>query len=354
MPTKIEWTEETLNPVVGCDKVSEGCKNCYAINMANRLQGMPGSKDKYAGTVKRTASGLNWTGKVNTHQATLDKLVKPHKPTKWFVNSMSDLFHDDIPFEFIDKVFAAMACCPDDIFQILTKRDKRMLEWFQWKDTSWKREGMQGDQRIRYYAYHLYGKQIESNDWVWPLPNVHLGVSVENNKNEHRVKNLLLCPAAIHWVSAEPLLSHVDFTDITWDGILFNALTGVFDLPEIPHPPIQGKIDWIVVGGESGANARPMHPGWVRSIRDQCKDYGVPFLFKQWGEWYPYGMDAPGTKGKYAIIPNDWSDSIFCSISYTDTYPRMMQLFGGCCVKKIGKKVAGRKLDGVEYNEYPV
>jgi protein gp37 len=210
--SSIEWTEGTWNPVTGCTKVSPGCKHCYAERMANRLAGM--NQPRYR------------NGFEVTLQPDLVRLpLRWRQPRVIFVNSMSDLFHEEIPESFIAEVFQTMLEAHWHTFQILTKRAERLAE----------------------IADRL----------PWPI-NVWMGVSVESPRYVHRIERLRSVPAAVRFLSIEPLLS------------------------PIPSVPLAG-IDWVIVGGESGPGARPMEPDWVREIRDRCVGNGVPFFFKQWG-----------------------------------------------------------------------
>ena len=210
--SSIEWTESTWNPVTGCSKVSPGCKNCYAERLAGRLQAM-GSF--------RYRNGFQ----VTLQHDIVDLPLRWKQPRVIFVNSMSDLFHKDIPDDFIKRVFATMEKAHWHTFQILTKRSERMAE------LAWK--------------------------LPWPR-NVWMGVSVESSDYTYRISDLAKVPAAVRFLSVEPLLS------------------------AIPRIPLRG-IDWVIVGGESGPGARPMEAQWVRQIRRRCKLHGVPFFFKQWG-----------------------------------------------------------------------
>ena len=217
--SRIEWTEQTWNPTVGCTKISAGCKNCYAEKMAHRLQAMgtPGYENGFQLTVLPQR---------------LDDPIKRKRPTTYFVNSMSDLFHDNIPDAYIDQVFAVIQKTPQHTYQILTKRAARMARYFKTR----------------------------------PAPkNAWLGVSVENKKHGvGRIDYLRKVPAHIRFLSVEPLLEDV----------------GVLNLKD---------IHWVIVGGESGPKARPMKPEWAESVREQCEDQGVAFFFKQWGGW---GVDG--------------------------------------------------------------
>jgi len=208
----IEWTDTTWNPVTGCTKISVGCKNCYAERMTNRLKAM-GQAHYLQGF------------KVRTHEKSLSLPLSWKKPRTIFVNSMSDLFHEDVPESFISKVFDIMKDRPQHIFQVLTKRSKNMLK----------------------ISHNLF----------WP-ENVWMGVTVENSDYMERIDDLRATPAKVKFLSLEPLLGPISNLDLT-------------------------NIDWVIVGGESGPRARPISPEWVRDIRDQCLAANVPFFFKQWG-----------------------------------------------------------------------
>lgn len=323
--SKIEWTEKTWNPIVGCSKVSGGCKNCYAIGMAWRLQHIHHSKEKYAGTVEKTAAGqLNWTGKVNTIQSELLKPLKWKKPAMIFVNSESDLFHENIPFEFIDAVFRVMNDVDHHTYQVLTKRPARMVEFYQWKKKQ-------------------YGIPWQAKSNVW------LGVSVENQQAaDERIPLLLQVPANVRFLSCEPLLGSVRLDQLSrkeYDMTFYDdCLTGFK-----AHGAggwYGSKIDWVIVGGESGKNARPMHLKWARDLRDQCTKAGVKYFFKQWGAW------AVGNFSKKSEPCQIWmgDDGII-----HDQQPRQMLCYGRqlIAMNKVGKDKAGRILDGREWNEFP-
>lgn len=215
--TKIEWTEQTWNPTTGCTKVSPGCKHCYAETMARRLQAM--------GT-----NGYENGFKLSLLPERLNEPLKRRKPTMYFVNSMSDLFHGEIPFGFLDQIFDVIRNTPQHTYQILTKRAKRMSQYFA------------NQNRI-----------VPANVW--------LGVSVENRKyGPQRIDELRKIDARIRFLSVEPLLEDLGELDLT-------------------------DIHWTIVGGESGPKARPMKPEWVEVIKEQCIEQGVAFFFKQWGGW---------------------------------------------------------------------
>jgi len=217
--SKIEWTEQTWNPTVGCTKVSPGCKHCYAEGMAKRLKAM--------GT-----RGYENGFELALHPHKLEEPLKRKKPTVYFVNSMSDLFHEDIPESYIDQVLDVIAMTPQHTYQLLTKRAVRMREYFE-------------------------GKDIPLNLW--------LGVSVEDKKyGVPRIDELRNLPAKIRFLSVEPLLEDIGTIDLT-------------------------NIDWVIVGGESGPKARPVKEGWVEKVKVQCLSSDVAFFFKQWGTW---GVDG--------------------------------------------------------------
>lgn len=270
--TPIEWTHrpgtrgETWNPVTGCT-------NCYAMKMAGRIERMGGAAH-YAGTTKRVNGKDVWTGKVHAapdHILTLPLRWK--KPRTIFVNSMSDLFHEGLPDETINRIFAVMSQCPQHTFIVLTKRAGRMREYLTRK----------------MLEYRLIASVIElpflpPSPGPWPhlpLPNVWLGVSVEDQRRaDERIPDLLATPAAIRWISAEPLLGQFGLRCISYtasDRGFVDALTGETQHAETRalypdrYPPTN-RIDWVVAGGESGPGARPMHPEWARSLRDQCAE----------------------------------------------------------------------------------
>jgi protein gp37 len=290
--TKIEWADATWNPVRGCEKVSEGCRNCYAARMAARFSG---EGQPYEGLAEMTPHGPRWTGDVQLVPEVLDQPLKWRKPRRIFVNSMSDLFHEDVPDEFIARVWTIMASCREHTFQILTKRPRRMMEWVN-RVKDW--EGYKTHNGEPPAAYGGNGIIVGGNEW--PLPNVWLGVSVENQKvADERIPLLLQTPAAVRFLSCEPLLGPVDLSsylgDLYYcdnprhgqlcpDGILRDGSAILCRYCKRPVDVFK-MIDWVIVGGESGPGARPMHPDWVRGIRDQCVAAGVPFFFKQWGEW---------------------------------------------------------------------
>jgi protein gp37 len=337
MSTKIEWTQrphtkgETWNPVVGCTKVSQGCKNCYAKTIHdNRHKAYSEGKLQ---NVKQYAVPFEHV------QLMPERLTMPLKwksPRTIFVNSVSDLFHESVPFSYIDQVFAVMALTPQHTYQILTKRPERMAEYF--------RTGRPNRlEEICSIWHHLSGQPAEVSEW--PLPNVWLGTSVEDQATaDARIPYLLRCPAAVRFLSCEPLLGEVDLKNIAGGGgSRYQVLA--------PIPGHRPSIDWVIVGGESGSKARPMHPDWARSLRDQCKAAGVPFFFKQWGEWCPateeYGVTGhvmPESNPKYTWIGGD--GTLQAPSAHGLKEPIM-------AIARQGKQRAGRVLDGVEHSEWP-
>lgn len=311
--TGIEWTDATWNPVTGCSKVSAGCKHCYAERDWARMVHLPAYQ------------GRAFTD-VACHPERLDQPLRWKKARRVFVNSMSDLFHESVPFEFIDRVFAVMALAKQHVFQVLTKRPERMRDYMLRLSKSAKL--LDDAARTLGYTFEFNGAYFVS----WPLSNVWLGVTVEDQAAaDERIPLLLDTPAAVRWISAEPLLGPVDLARMSpkMFAAKANALTGNWKRDGGPTKRETPTLDWVVVGGESGPNARPIHPQWARSLRDQCASAGVPFLFKQWGEWFPHPeiIDAGG--------------SLFHRFE------------DGTWMQRDGKKRAGRLLDGVTHDAYP-
>ena len=310
--TGIEWTDATWNPVTGCDRLSPGCDHCYALTMAGRLKRMGSARYQRDGDPRTSGPGFG----VTCHEDVLDQPLRWRRPRRIFVNSMSDLFHPDVPDLFIAQVFTVMALCPQHTFQILTKRPQRMASLLRHREACY--DG-------------------------WPLPNVWLGTSIENDRYAFRADHLRATPAAVRFVSAEPLLGPLPSLDLT-------------------------GIDWLIVGGESGPAARPMHPDWVRDLRDRCLFRREPceqpeipyphsvrvegggracacefpspvaFFFKQWGAWAP--IEGAG------IEFGRWVDVDGNTYSTFD--------LGRVLMSRFGKKSAGRLLDGRTWDEVPL
>ena len=358
--TKIEWTDSTWGPVSGCTKISPGCVNCYAETIAERFRGSKGYPEGF------------------------DLTLKPHKleePLRWrkgrrvFVNSMSDLFHEGLEFEYIAACFGVMARSSRHTYQILTKRIERALEFFEWlegravavgdlfpnDDRDWRREHVlrAAAQRQGVSPKLLgMGKPGATTPAPWPLPNVWLGISAENEKYlEERGLLLARAPAALRFLSLEPLLGPIseDSLGSFLDpggyccGGEMGCIAGCWaaSYPRDEETGQYASIDWVIVGGESGDNARPMHPDWPSTIQYQCEFSQVPYFFKQWGEWKEW---APGDRGVVRHVsardgkhgPNPGYVDGERAVR-ADTRP----------MAKVGKKAAGCVLDGKTHKEFP-
>ena len=294
MKSKIQWTNRVWNPVRGCRRVSPGCENCYAERQAHRFSG-PGQP--YEALTKPTKGGPVWTGEARFVPEMLDAPLRWKKPQRVFVNSMSDLFHDDITDDQIAAVFGVMAACPQHTFQILTKRPERMLEWFRWISVSLPSCHPYGPARgVRWYAWNEPALKeaitpAYSHDpcWRWPLDNVWVGVSTEDQKRaEERIPMLLECPAATRFVSAEPLLGPLDLFAFLKGELRAACLTELGAAHGVPG------LDLVIVGGESGPGARGCDIDWIHSIVDQCRDAGTACFVKQLGASPFYARDAEG------------------------------------------------------------
>jgi len=257
--TSIEWATDVWNPITGCNKVSQGCKHCYAETMAKRLKAM--GRPEYQDVIGEDG---RWNGTIQLVRERLEDPLKWKKPKQIFVDSMSDLFHDDVPDAFIDSVFGVMAAAHWHTFMLLTKRPERMWSYL---------SGVAVDKQL--------DPTSTNKRWQWSdtwrdipavLPNVIVGTSIEDQKSaDERLPWLLKTSAATRFVSYEPALGPVDLKKVV------NATRD-----SMPHTSrLSIGLDWIIMGGESGPGARPMHPDWARSVRDQCQAAGVPFFFKQ-------------------------------------------------------------------------
>jgi protein gp37 len=244
----IEWTDATWNPTTGCDRVSPGCANCYALDLAARLKRMGSPAYQQDGEPGLSGPGFALT----LHPARLMLPLHWSRPRRVFVDSMSDLFHPAVPVEYVTKVFAAMALGERHTFQVLTKRPERMHAWMT------DRDGPAESVRAAMFALDANRTRSADQMFTWPLSNVWLGTSVENARWRTRIDELRQTPAVVRFLSCEPLLGPLHELDL--DG-----------------------IGWVIVGGESGPHHRPIRYEWITGIRDQCKEAGVPFFFKQWG-----------------------------------------------------------------------
>lgn len=357
--THIEWTDATWSPVTGCTKVSEGCRHCYIertppFRMEGRkfrcprcggsgyVEDSDGNRLAYGKSGQFIAgarcarcsgtgrAGIGDTTGVRMHEDRLDVPLRWRKPRKVFVCSMADLFHEAVSSSFIASVFAVMALTPQHTYQVLTKRPARMRALLSSPDFHWRVwHGLLTASHAAmltippYVTAHFHGGARLGERHMTPLPNVWLGVTVEDQERaDLRIPILLDTPAAVRWLSCEPLLGPVDL-DATGMGV-----TGTSGPESRPS-----AVDWVVAGGESGPNARPMHPSWARSLRDQCATAGVPFLFKQWGdlvteEQAPEDITLPAVSWRHL----------------GDDQPP---------VWRVGKKRAGRLLDGRTHDGYP-
>lgn len=359
----IEWTDASWTPIRSrkdgklgwhCEHVSEGCRNCYAEAM-NRWRG----------------TGLDFKPAHRGHvhlfldEKMLDAPLRWRKPRMVFVCSMTDLFADFVPDGWIMRVFMRMWQCPQHTFQVLTKRPERMRDFMQrWGDLSGEDgefKNARGPEAVR-KAHpsgrgQLFAAMLEAMgdpppgaayplfDWLhgmirWPMwpSNVWLGTSCEDQATaDARIPHLLATPAAVRFVSAEPLLGPIRLRKLKLKpGLWLDARTGAHEGTAVncPLPPMLPALDWVIAGGESGPHARPMHPDWPRALRDQCAEAWVPFFFKQWGEWMPRD-DVASERAEDLELRNRYEH------------------LAGQDLVRVGKKRAGRLLDGREHNGMP-
>ena len=340
--TTIEWATHTWNPVTGCSPISEGCENCYAKRMAQRLRGRCGypEDDPF---------------KVTFHPDRLEQPLKLKKPSRIFVCSMGDLFHDDVGYSIVD-IFDVMSSTPQHTYMLLTKRPEKMRSLFR-----------------------LNGPLLGSE----PLPNVWLGVTAENQaRADERIPILLQIPAAVRFVSIEPMLGPITLGrylglpgidghdrcancgmevekasgrivgNACYDGEWTCSIECDDLLNRLGCPLEYKPLDWVICGGETGPGARPMHPDWVRSLRDQCRAAGVPFLFKQWGEWRPLESTDSCPLDKVGYWYQGWrpfaplysanGHSFAIGVSPWEAH-----------MARVGRRKSGRILDGRIWDEYP-
>jgi protein gp37 len=389
--SKIEWTDATWSPIRGrrrdtgkwgyhCERISPGCQNCYACRMNGRC-------------LPAWGTGLDYTVpdrdlvEIYLDEAELEKPLRWNRPRRVFVESMSDLFGEWVPDEMIDRVFAVMALAPQHTFQLLTKRADRMRRYIvqtkarlsYFPPTIGRQDAIR--EEIKRLNIELCKEQAilaVSGSWeagALPLPNVWLGVSVEDQQHaDERVPLLLQTPAALRFISAEPLLGPVNLRNLGVDMstpiaacVARRRERGEVVTEEsiANYPPTMGldcltgatvsgermsSIDWVICSGESGPGARPMHPDWARSIRDQCEVADVPFFFKQQGEWQ-FGSSLKRAQDR--VLLNDGtllkSDAEDASSEQRNNWPEYQPHM----VARVGKKAAGRLLDGREWNEFP-
>lgn len=360
--TGISWTQTinpdgtatpgaTWNPVSGCTKLTAECKHCYVERDWHRLTHLPA----YA--------GRSFTN-IACHEERLDQPLRWQRPRRIFVCSTADLFHADVPDEFLDRVFGVMSLCPQHTFLVLTKRADRMQRYLAAPgrrltiaaaaDTfparhplDWVRaDGLESEARG--------GDPNENSEWLprWPLPNVHVGVTAgtQDSANE-RIGHLMLTPATKRWVSMEPLLEAVDLSCLPWPNGYPRHPDDISDgFHALRHSTL--KLDGVVVGGESGPKARPMHPEWARHLREHCRKAKTPFFFKQHGEWA-------------AIDPLDWDGKAELLMLHTNgqayrpdgkRLPEMLldaRDHNWACMARLGRHKTGDHLDGKEHKEMP-
>lgn len=280
--TQIQWTDATWNWLTGCSRISAGCKNCYAHRAAARYAANP-KLPQYTEEISK------WNGTVELVESQLNKPLRRRKPTKFFTCSMSDIFHESVPFEWIDLAFGIMALCPQHTFQVLTKRPERMLSWSkQTHRDNWVNA-------VNKYAEQHVDKLVDGTikldtsirDPALTLPNVWLGVSVENQQSvDERIPILLEVPAAARFISAEPLIGEIDLGHYLCDYWRQGLTIGNY-------------LDWVIVGGESGIGARECHLGWIKSTIRQCESAKTAVFVKQLGrvwaeESRTYCVDSKG------------------------------------------------------------
>lgn len=379
--TPIEWAHvpgykrgETWNPTRGCKVLSPGCKNCYAMRTARRFSG-PGKP--YEGLTVLRSGKPAWSGAARLVAKTLGEPLRTRVPTSYFVDSMSDLFYEGFSDDEIAAVFGVMAACPKHLFIVLTKRAERAAKWFDWAGSPSSRAAATGSSRrlsarqmvIEAAFRQLPGSHhdeskphrlggssgahtavLRATDGAWPLRNLWMGTSVENRDCLARIDELRKVPAAVRFLSIEPLLE--DLGEINLEG-----------------------INWVIVGGESGSGARPMHPEWARSIRDQCRAAGVAFFFKQWGAWAPSDShEKPIVKvgdidlrsdgkitGKVTRVHlrdgEHWKGregyGTAAGVTYAHTIERDERKGAEQTMQRVGKKIAGHLLDGEELRQFP-
>lgn len=341
--THIEWTDATVNAINGCTVLSPGCTNCYAMRLAGtRLRDHPSRKwltsDSKAGPV--------WNGTVRLNESALLQPLRWKRPRRIFWNAHGDMFHPAVPDAWIDRCFAIMALTPHHIHQVLTKRSDRMHAYL--SDVAvngriarviidWLVDGIitKGLRHCATWPVRSIGDIDDPTDITvdMPLPNVWLGVSVEDQKRaDERIPDLIDTPAALRWLSCEPLLGPLDLSE--WlvcpaarDGLTMDRSTGAYECcSKCDFTGVAAEIDWIVVGGESGPGSRPMQARWVKSLRDQCAAAVVPFFFKQWGNYLPCGQQQSDGR-----LWTNGSGHPLCAI----------------------KSMTGRYLDGVQHDGMP-
>lgn len=346
-PTTIEWCRDprtgdrgfSWNVCRGCSRVSPGCQNCYAERIAARFSRRGGPFQFFA---DQDQPESKWTGRVEIIKSKLDEPLKRRKPTLYFCNSMSDLFHEKLSDDDIDNVFAVMALCPQHLFLILTKRAERMAAYI--------------SDVIAACGTETRRPSVWSKSW--PLPNVWLGVTVEDNAHRDRLDWLMQTPAALRFVSLEPILSDIELRNgddgqdwLTHTCCRYGRGQRDDGSDACNGPGCTGtRLDWVICGGESGPGARPMHPDWARRLRDDCQAADIPYFFKSWGEWVPKSQGFHATYGRrWGVIEagGQFTETGTCWNGHDDDGS------GEAIMIRVGRKITGRLLDGHEYSEMP-
>ena len=335
--TQIEWCDSTFNPWTGCTKVGPGCDHCYAeqrmdkrLHVVNWGTSQPRKRtsaanwrqpERWNAEPFLTCTKCGWRG--TGAELEQQDCCKVHHITgarrRVFCASLADVFDNEVPVQWRRDLFDLIAATPNLDWLLLTKRignASRMIAEAQ-------------------------GDTLPISKWAaWPLPNVWLGATIVNQKEADRdIPKLLSTPAAVRFLSMEPLLGPVTLRQVHSDVCEIDSLTGDHGVIRPLRGRSDAKVHWVIAGGESGHGARPMHPDWARSLRDQCEAVGVPFLFKQWGEWAPNGRtmaDCAASTAKPLAVP----------LSDATPYPLAI-------MDRVGKKASGRLLDGVEHNGFP-
>jgi len=372
MGTGIEWTDATWNPMTGCQKISEGCRWCYADTMAKRIQGnyrkLEGEGKPIPAGIKRYRDGFA----PAFHPDALGEPLRWMKPRRVFVCSMSDLFHTSFSFEQIAAVFGVMAACPQHQFQVLTKRVDRALKFYEWLQDRIEYHGgwcPGGAAQVCFMEAMKYTSEISLGQMMgevdervpWPLPNVWVGVTVENQRAaDERIPLLLKVPAAVRFLSCEPLIGPVDLVE-TFEDVIGSLGAGRLCDTWTLHG---NSMDWVIAGGESGPKARPSHPDWFRQLRDQCQAAGVAFFFKQWGRWHPtfplyHDQDSwvDDNHDQELFAEGPWTDRgvvLHRNGQRTEDWEGQPSVDGNpWLMDPVGKGKAGRVLDGRTWDEYP-
>ena len=329
----VDWFDATWNPTAGCSLYSAGCEHCYAMRIAAQLARMGGKTgSRYTGLTTPERSGPTWTGEMRVAEDLLGWPLLRRRPRRIAVNPMSELFHENLPTQTIDLLHAVMRAAHWHQFLVLTKRSERMRAYYSDPETP---DRIADKSALLSSLMASTGRRRPSSRMIertspaerrefWPLPNLWLGVSVEDQDRMTRISDLLQTDAALRWVCFEPLIGRVEPEAVPVADRLVDAFRGTHYIVDgrgrsvAVDAPAWPPLDWVVAGGEIGVGARPMQASWVHSLRDKCVSAGVPFFFRQWGEW------APGSGGP-----------------------------SGETMARVGKRSAGRLLDGRTWDQTP-